>query len=74
MPFDAPSKSWRTVSSSNVDAIRWQDDTLYVRFLDGNIYWYEGFNVSIYWEMLNSPSKGKFVHQYLYHHQPQGKL
>lgn len=53
------------VKSSNVAAIGYEDGIIKVDFLNGRSGQYSGTNETLFNEFLNSPSKGKFVHQRL---------
>ncbi len=55
---------WISVSSSNVDAIRWVGGEfgLNIRFLSGWLYYF-AVPYAMFESMLNAPSKGKFVWQ-----------
>lgn len=55
------------VSSSNVDAIGYEDGIIQVRFKNGSVYQYFNCNESLYHSFLNASSKGRFVHQHLVH-------
>lgn len=61
-----PAIGWVRVSSSNVEAIRWSERVLYVKFLakgksPGSTYAYYGVPRSVAVQMLDSGSKGTFV-------------
>ena len=49
---------WIPVSSSRMNAVAWQDNTLFVRFKDGVIYRYENVSRIEFNEFINSPSLG----------------
>lgn len=51
------------VSSSNVEAVGWENGTLEVSFLNGSIYQYSGVPQDVYLGMLSAESVGKFLHQ-----------
>lgn len=53
------------VQSSDVHSIGYECGTLYVRFLNGGLYAYDGVPEDVFEAFLNAPSKGKFVHQRL---------
>jgi hypothetical protein len=61
-----PPTGWVSVVSSNVDAIRWVPDprfpALHVKFKNGKIYRYAPAGPDVFWDMLGSSSKGRFVH------------
>jgi hypothetical protein len=48
------------VASSNIDAIAHEGQTLIVRFTSGAAYSYEGVPRSVYEELLNAPSVGRY--------------
>ena len=58
---------WTTVSSSNVAAVGFDDDTgtLGVRFQSGAEYHYPGVPRSIYEGLLTAPSVGSFFDAYV---------
>jgi hypothetical protein len=61
---------WVPVSSSNVEAVRYEGNTLYVKFLAKGKFpssTYAYFNVpqEVAVAMLRAPSQGKFVHEQL---------
>ena len=59
---------WVKVASSNVRMIRHQGapvNTLFVKFADGSRYAYFNVPRDVYRRMLNSASKGQFVHRVL---------
>lgn len=53
------------VHSSNVAAIQWDGDVLFVRFKSGETYQYDGVPFDVYFDFLNAPSKGKFLHYHV---------
>ena len=58
---------WMSVSSSNVEAARYNEHqmTLQVRFRGGSVYEYVSVPLSVFDAMLSSDSKGRFVHRVL---------
>jgi hypothetical protein len=56
---------WVFVDSSNIEAIRYLDQSqeLEVRFLSGAVYTYHNVPQEIYEEMLNSDSKGSYLNR-----------
>jgi len=54
-------------TSSNIDEAGYDGDdgVLYVRFLNGALYYYAGVPPQIWDEFLVAPSVGKFLHQSL---------
>ena len=55
------------VMSSNIDSIAYDetDDSLYVLFKNGACYKYDSVPKQVYYEMLNSPSVGKYYKDYV---------
>lgn len=52
---------WMSVSSSRMDAVAWQDNTLFVQFKDGAIYRYENVSRTEFDEFINSSSLGSYL-------------
>jgi hypothetical protein len=53
----------KKVESSNVEAIGWEDDVLYVKFKKGGTYQYSGVPKLLWQAFKTADSKGKFFHQ-----------
>lgn len=53
------------VESSNIDAIGWQHDTLYIQFKTGNVYAYIPVPKTTYDNLRCAESKGKFFATYI---------
>jgi hypothetical protein len=53
------------VSSSNIDSIGYdeQNQEVYVRFLNGNIYVYKGVPKHEYQNLLEAPSHGSYLNR-----------
>lgn len=56
------------VSSSNVQAIGYEDGIIEVHFHNGYVYRYPNCNEQIFRQFLNAPSKGSFVYTRLKGH------
>lgn len=56
-----------SVASSNIASIGYdeQSQTLEVEFLNGSIYQYYNVPKNIYDQLMNDPSKGRFLHTYI---------
>lgn len=54
--------NWISVSSSNLDALAFDQGDLYIRFKSGSIYYYSDVPISLYLDILGAGSKGKFHH------------
>ena len=52
-----------SVSSSNLASVGYQNGVLYIRFHSGGLYSYFDVNESVYQDLLNAPSKGKFFYR-----------
>lgn len=50
------------VQSSNIAALAWESETLYVTFHHGGEYAYDGVPYEVFTQMVNAPSVGKFFH------------
>lgn len=48
----------KSVSSSRMNAVGWEDNTMYIRFKDSGVYAYENVSESEYINFINSPSLG----------------
>ena len=50
------------VESSNIEGVSYSEgtETVYVKFKNGTVYEYEGVPISIYLDLMESDSKGKF--------------
>lgn len=51
------------VNSSNLKSIGYENNTLVVKFNNGGIYWYSNVPQNIYEELLNAPSKGRYLNE-----------
>ena len=52
---------FKDVVSSNVKRIGYENKKLYVQFKSGAIYFYKDVPATVYKEMLNADSKGKYL-------------
>lgn len=59
--------NWIKVISSNLNKVAYDSNNsvLYVWFKSGWIYMYRGVSLKIYNDLLNAPSKGKFLDSYI---------
>ena len=48
----------KPVSSSRMNAVGWENNTMYIRFKNGSVYAYMNVSESQYIEFINSPSLG----------------
>jgi hypothetical protein len=53
------------VKSSNVAAVGWENGTLYVEFLSGSTYAYEGVDEVAYQDLLGSSSVGQYLNRHI---------
>lgn len=53
---------WTTVKSSNIAAVAYMDKTLFIRFVDGTEYSYEGVPAGEYQKLLCASSVGAYFH------------
>ncbi len=54
---------WIQVSSSNVDALKYENEVVFVRFQNGTIYIYKGVPEQEFNNLANAPSIGSYLHQ-----------
>lgn len=59
------SLDWKQVTSSNVKAVAFSAQKLYVEFSNGGVYCYNCL-LETYNELLKAPSVGKFLHSEIY--------
>jgi hypothetical protein len=57
------STDWIPVSSSNVDSVKYETDTVYVRFNNGAVYIYKGVPEQEFENLKNAPSVGSYLHR-----------
>ena len=62
------------VDSSHIQSIEHNGENLYVHFLNGAIYEYDGVTEQMAQRMLNAPSKGKFLWAYIRDKYPYQKV
>lgn len=55
----------KSVSSSNIESIGYdeQNQIVYVRFLNGTLYCYNGVPIHDFEGLLNAPSIGSYLHR-----------
>lgn len=56
------------VESSNLSGVAWRALTLYVKFKGGNIYAYVGVSNSVYQQLVEAESAGKFLNAHVKGH------
>ena len=66
----------RGVQSSNVGAIGFDQasQTLEVEFLNGSVYQYYGVPDHLYEQIMQTPSKGSFLHTYIKNQYPYSRV
>ena len=57
--------SWVEVESSQIESVAWDNETLFVRFQNGNVYSYEEVEEEEYKALLNAESVGKHFSKYI---------
>ena len=62
------------VKSSNIAAVGWDEDHLFIQYNSGNIYMYDGVKKDKYNQLIQAESKGKFVNAYIKPTYPYQKL
>lgn len=53
------------VSSSDLESVGYEYDTLYIRFKSGGLYAYYNVSADVYNALMQAASKGKFFHVYI---------
>ncbi|MEM7735375.1 MAG: KTSC domain-containing protein [Deinococcota bacterium] len=53
------------VDSSNIASVGYEANTLEITFNSGGTYQYKNVPESVFRELLDAPSKGKFFHQHI---------
>ena len=48
------------VASSNLSSVGYENGILYISFHSGATYWYKDVPESVYRNLMNAPSKGKY--------------
>lgn len=51
------------VASSNIRSVGYQDGTLEVEFVTGNVYQYFDVPQQVYQQLLSAPSPGTYFHE-----------
>lgn len=54
----------RPVSSSRMDAVGWENNTMYIQFKDGVIYAYYNVSEAQYMQFLSAPSLGRELNNF----------
>lgn len=62
------------VSSSNIDSIGYENNTLYVRFHHGGTYAYYGVPQHIYEGLMNAASHGEYLAKYVKNNYKYSKI
>ncbi|WP_278286251.1 KTSC domain-containing protein [Eubacterium barkeri] len=47
-----------------MNAVGWENNTMYIQFKDGTVYAYENVSQSEYQNFINSPSLGSELHRF----------
>ncbi|WP_243613861.1 KTSC domain-containing protein [Shimia aestuarii] len=65
-----------SVASSNIASIGYDEpsQTLEVEFLNGSIYQYYNVPINIYDQLMNDPSKGRFLNTYIKNAYPYSRV
>ena len=62
------------VNSSDLSSVGYENGTLYVRFNSGSLYSYSNVPESVYRELLNAPSHGKYFAAYIKNSYPYQRI
>ena len=65
-----------SVSSSNLASVGYDESsqTLEIEFLDGSVYQYYNVPIPIHEQLMQAPSKGGFLHQYIKNAYPYSRV
>ena len=55
----------KTVSSTNISSIGYENGILEIRFRNGGTYQYYGVPESVYHSLMNASSKGRYLERYI---------
>lgn len=68
--------SWHDVVSSNLQSVAYDEEKslLYVRFLNGGVYYYENVPKELYDQLLGAESAGKYLNAFIKPHYAFKKL
>ena len=58
-------EDWEKVKSSNIEAVKYEDGDLFVKFKTGAVYKYRGVSRSMVEELVAAPSAGKFFAEFI---------
>lgn len=64
---------WHPVSSSMLDAVAHDGNTLYARYKGGKVYSHPNVPETKFQALLKSPSKGQFFNTHIKPHHPVSK-
>ena len=62
------------VSSSNIDSIGYENETLFISFNSGGLYTYSGVPESVYRGLMSASSHGQYFHQNIKNVYPYHKI
>lgn len=64
----------KSVISSNIESIGYENGVLEIAFHSGGIYQYSGVSQNIYSSFMTAPSHGKYFHDYIREIYPTTKI
>lgn len=62
------------VSSSNLSSVGYENGVLYIAFHSGGLYAYTGVPFTVYQDLMNAPSHGKYFCEHIRNNYPYSKL
>lgn len=62
------------VSSSNLSSVGYENGVLYIAFHSGGLYSYTGVPFTVYQDLMNAPSHGKYFREHIRNNYPYSKL
>lgn len=66
--------NWVPVSSSNLNAVAYENGILYIQFKSGSIYSYDNVPQSVYQELMSASSHGKYFSAYIRNSYPYRRI
>lgn len=62
------------VSSSDLNAVGYENGTLYIRFISGGLYQYSGVPESVYHGLMAAGSHGRYFHAHIKGRYPYARI
>lgn len=62
------------VSSSDLESVGYENETLYIRFHSGGLYQYAGVPDRVYRELMSAASHGRYFHSFIKGNYPYQRI